>query len=54
VEDRTPLKSGMAIPDTGINKKVEPRTGYPINLRTGSEVKLFLHRWSDAFKNLSF
>jgi hypothetical protein len=30
VVDRTPLKSGVGIPD--INKKFEPHTGYQINL----------------------
>jgi hypothetical protein len=37
VADRTSLKSGVGIPQ--INQKVEPRTGYQINLRSGATGK---------------
>jgi hypothetical protein len=37
VADRTPLKSGMGIPD--ISQKVEPLTGYQINLPSGATFK---------------
>jgi hypothetical protein len=37
VADRTQLKSGVGIPDN--NKKVGPRTGCQINLRSGATGK---------------
>jgi hypothetical protein len=52
VADRTPLKSGVGIPE--IKQKVEPRTVYQINLRSGAKGKKILHRLNEHFKNHSF
>jgi hypothetical protein len=42
VADRNPLKSGVAIPE--INQKVEPRTGYQINLMSASKIFTLIER----------
>jgi hypothetical protein len=53
VADRTPLKSGVGIPN--INQKVDPRTGYQINLRSGATAKkIFTSIENVAIKDRSF
>jgi hypothetical protein len=55
VTDRTPLKSGVGVPD--INQKVEHHTGYQINLRSGATGKksfTSIKRTFEHFQNRSF
>jgi hypothetical protein len=45
------LKSGVGIPE--MNQKVEPHTGFQVNLRSEATGRRFSHRQKKAVKNHS-